>query len=282
MSSPAPAAETPRYELDVLHPEHIPAPPIPNWFAEELAQLLPRNPFGEPQLRAVWGMDARCFRNGDPEAIKYIAYYQLIRNRKWRRLDPIAGAYEYFDTREEAAKALNPRLAPVFEYRVTREVKIWGPPRWHIEQWFPPERIDTPQNWEHNRIGRYRNRKGEQITFDALGPHPSRGQYRECLVVEGSNGEYRELDRLLMTELRQMVHARQIYSYNDHTNAQEVRDVVADLRAQEAASQRRIEEEFEDYVGPSGYRLIEGNAFSGFGGTVASQSRALKKKKKKK
>lgn len=43
-----------------------------SWFDERLKNIGGSNPFGEPNYRVVWGMDERCFRGGNPQAIKYI------------------------------------------------------------------------------------------------------------------------------------------------------------------------------------------------------------------
>ncbi len=267
-----------RYVLDPKNPEYIPAPPIPQWFKEELSNLLAPNPFGEPQLRAAWGMDARAFRNENPDAIKYIALHHLIRTRKFRRLDPIAGRYEYFDKRDEAVNALNIRLAPTIEYKVEREVRIFGPPRWIIEQWYPPERIDSKKNWERNRMGEYTSRRGEHVRFDALGPYPTRGQYREHMMVEDAEGNFRDLDRGVITLLRAQIVARSLYNHNAYTDLQEIKDLRAAKAAEVAEEEKRIEDEFIDgHLGPSAYRLIEGNAFAGYAGTAAQQAAALKK-----
>jgi hypothetical protein len=256
--------QTKRYELDVRNLEYLAPPIVPDWFEHELTQLLPLNPFGEPQLIVVWGMDARCFRNDNPAATKYVAAHEKIVTRKFRRLDGIEGVYEYFDTREEARKALNIRLLDTIEFKNTREVRVWGPPRWIIEQWFSPEKIDKPQVWNRNRYAEVEDRQGKTIRFDALGPYPSRGQYRESLVVQDAEGGFRDLDRGVMTELRRRVKEREIYSWNDHTNAQEIRDQLAADAAAVAREEKQIEDDFIDDLGPSKYRIIEGNAFSGY------------------
>src|SRR6266568_1452779 len=118
-----------RYDLDVRKLEYIPAPPKPEWFDEELGRLMPRNDLGESFLKMEWGMDAAIFRNGDPKAPLKIAAHEKIVKRKWRRLDPIEGKFEYFDTRDDALNAVNIRLLATLDYRNIREVRLWGPPR---------------------------------------------------------------------------------------------------------------------------------------------------------
>lgn len=50
---------------------YIPAPPIPRWFARRLMHIGGKNPFGEPNYRVIWAMDATMFRNGNPDARAY-------------------------------------------------------------------------------------------------------------------------------------------------------------------------------------------------------------------
>lgn len=252
-----------RYQLDPEKPEYIPAPPIPRWFQEELERLLPRNLFGDPALRAVWMMDAKCFRNGNPEDIKYIALHEKIVTRKWRRLDPVEGKFEYFNTRDEAVKAVNIRLLPTLEYKVLRENRHWGVPRWQIELWLQIK--DSAAGWERNRYRRVRDRQGNFFTLDTIGPYPTRGQYRGVMTVENVDGSYRGLDRPLIEEIRALLRTNEEATHNDYTNARELSEQYAEAAATEAALEHRIEEEFmEDHLGPSKYRLIEGNKFKGF------------------
>jgi len=50
---------------------YSPAPDIPAWWTSGLAAKLGRNRFNQPNYRVEWGMDARGFLNGDPNAILY-------------------------------------------------------------------------------------------------------------------------------------------------------------------------------------------------------------------
>lgn len=267
-----------RYELDPEHPEIIPAPTMGSNFAKEIEGLLPKNLFGLPQLICEWGMSATTWRNEDPNAIKYVALHHVVKTTRWRRLDPIAGSYEYFDTRREAVDAINIRLLPHLEHKTTRQTVIYGPPRWYVSQWFPCEKIDSLKNWERNRIGHYKNRKGEDVIFDALGPYPARGQYREVFMVEGPDGEFRDLDAGVVKRLQMMLSTREVYDHNQHSDGQAIRETVAEAAAVVAIEEKLIEDEFEDEVGVSRYRLIEGNAWSGYGGTQAQAASALVKK----
>lgn len=49
-------------------------PARPSYFDQKLLEIGGLNPYGEARLRVVWGQSARCFRAGNPDAIKYINY----------------------------------------------------------------------------------------------------------------------------------------------------------------------------------------------------------------
>jgi hypothetical protein len=112
-----------------------------------------RNPFGEPNYRAVWG---------------------------WSRLDWIGGKWE---DRDPATGAL---LREVVELR--REPKYAPHNRWHIERWIPPESYGSPDAWHAQTVEIANGRN-----IPALGPYPSRGDYEHCITLEGPLGEFVQL-----------------------------------------------------------------------------------------
>lgn len=126
---------------------------VPEDVARELAIAGGRNPFGEPNYRAVWG---------------------------WSRLDWIGGKWE---DRDPADGKL---LREVIEVR--REPKYAPRDRWHIERWLPAENYGSPAEWlaQTLEIADGRN-------VPALGPYPSRGDYEHCFTVEGPRGEFVQL-----------------------------------------------------------------------------------------
>ena len=121
--------------------------------ARELALAGGRNPFGEPNYRAVWG---------------------------WSRLDWIGGKWE---DRDSASGALR---REVVELR--REPKYIPHNRWHIERWMPPESYGSPAEWD-SRTNEIVNGR----SIPALGPYPSRGDYEHCFTLEGPSGEFVQL-----------------------------------------------------------------------------------------
>jgi hypothetical protein len=125
----------------------------PKDVARELEIAGGRNPFGEPNYRAVWG---------------------------WSRLDWIGGKWE---DRDEVSGAL---IREVVELR--REPKYLPHDRWHIERWMPAESYGSPSEWHAQTVEIVGGRN-----VPALGPYPARGDYEHCLTLEGPRGEFVQL-----------------------------------------------------------------------------------------
>ena len=77
-----------------------------------------RNPFGEPNYRAVWG---------------------------WNRLAWIGGKFE---DRDETGALLRERI------ELREEPKYPAVNRWHIERWMPPETYGSPRAWYAQTVER--------------------------------------------------------------------------------------------------------------------------------
>ena len=121
----------------------------PTGVARELALAGGRNPYGEPNYRAVWG---------------------------WSRLDWIGGKWEDRDSAGNLVRE-------VVELR--REPKYAPHDRWHIERWMPPESYGSPTEWvaqtveiAHGRnipaLGPYPSRGDYEHCFTLEGP---RGEF---------------------------------------------------------------------------------------------------------
>ena len=50
---------------------YVPAPARPPRFDQRIDAICGFTLSGQPKLRVVWGWNARCFRNGNPDALKY-------------------------------------------------------------------------------------------------------------------------------------------------------------------------------------------------------------------
>jgi hypothetical protein len=249
-----------RYKLDIQNPERIPAPPVPKWFTRDLGAALPRNPFGEPQLIVGWGMEITTFRNGNPFDAKYIAMHERIVKRIFRRLDVVEGRYEYFQTRDDAANAVNINLGvhpktgqPVIDYKEIKGVRHWGPPVFVVEQWHPPERIDPPHVWARNRHEEIQGRSGQKVRVDVLGPYPSRGQYRELIQIADVDSDF--LWEMAIADIRRRIKEREIRSFNDYTAAQEMRDFYTAEAQKQEKIDTLIDDSLDDFASTSKYRM---------------------------
>src|SRR5580693_4134165 len=111
------------------------------------------NRFGEPNYRAVWG---------------------------WNRLAWIGGRFVEDDP------STGSLLREVFELR--QEPKYPAVNRWHIERWVPPEAYGSPRAWWAQTV-----EVADGRNIPALGPYPARGDYENCLTLEGKRGEFVQL-----------------------------------------------------------------------------------------
>lgn len=50
---------------------YVPPPSKPPKFDERVNAICGLSLSGQPRIRVIWGWDARCFRNGNPDALKY-------------------------------------------------------------------------------------------------------------------------------------------------------------------------------------------------------------------
>jgi hypothetical protein len=67
-----------------------------------------------------------------------------------------------------SAKTRTYSLAPKYITRASR---------WYIEQWLPPEKYGTPATWYNLQTD-----KIDGLSYDLLGPYPTRGDH-ECLLM---------------------------------------------------------------------------------------------------
>jgi hypothetical protein len=112
-----------------------------------------KNPFGEPNYRAVWG---------------------------WNRLAWIGGKFEEHDP------ATGSLLREVIELR--QEPKYPAVNRWHIEKWLPAEVYGSPRAWYGQTI-----EVADGRSIPALGPYPARGEYEHCFTMQNARGEFVQL-----------------------------------------------------------------------------------------
>ncbi|HEY2823067.1 MAG TPA: hypothetical protein VGJ06_18625 [Candidatus Acidoferrum sp.] len=128
-----------------------------------------KNPFGEPNYRAVWG---------------------------WNRLAWIGGKFEEHDPDTGSL------LREVIELR--QEPKYPEVNRWHIEKWLPAEAYGSPRAWWAQTL-----EIADRRSIPALGPYPARGEYEHCLTLEGpsSVGKCGEFVQLTVTAAEHIARA---------------------------------------------------------------------------
>jgi hypothetical protein len=127
-----------------------------------------KNPFGEPNYRAIWG---------------------------WNRLAWIGGKFEEHDP------ATGSLLREVVELR--KEPKYPAVNRWHIEKWLPAESYGSPRAWYAQTI-----EVADGRSIPALGPYPARGEYEHCLTLEDSTeGKRGGFVQLTVTAAEHIAHA---------------------------------------------------------------------------
>jgi hypothetical protein len=146
-SHKSPVTRAPR--ITVIRETHEPSQTV----ARALGLAGGKNPFGEPNYRAVWG---------------------------WNRLAWIGGKFE---ERDPATGSL---LREVVELR--QEPKYPAVNRWHIEKWLPAEAYGSPRAWWAQTV-----EVADGRSIPALGPYPARGDYEHCLTLEGKRGEFVQL-----------------------------------------------------------------------------------------
>jgi hypothetical protein len=125
----------------------------PESVARQLELAGGRNPFGEPNYRAVWG---------------------------WNRLAWIGGKFEERDPHDGSL------LREVVDLRL--EPKYPAVNRWHIEKWLPAEAYGSPRAWYAQTL----EVQGRE-NVPALGPYPARGDYEHCFTLEDARGNFVQL-----------------------------------------------------------------------------------------
>jgi hypothetical protein len=66
-----PATKATAEEASLFSKVYVPAPHKPEWFDGALARIFGYNTFNKPRMVVEWGCDARWYRNGNPQALKY-------------------------------------------------------------------------------------------------------------------------------------------------------------------------------------------------------------------
>lgn len=123
---------------------------------ELLTRAAGRNWYGEPMYRFIWGSNRTELVGG-----------------KWTDYSPTGSVLrERFEMRRVLKYTL-----PYFNEN-----------RWYIERWYPPEHFGARRLWTERTI----EMDGFQA-IEALGPFPSRGDYKHFYTVENKHQEFVQL-----------------------------------------------------------------------------------------
>jgi hypothetical protein len=154
----------------VLRETHTP----PDWATDFLTRAGGLNRFGEPNFRVIWG---------------------------WNRLGWVGGRFTDHDGSGTVVReVLDVRLMP--KYPCVN--------RWIVEQWLPPEKYGSPENW-------YRQTKewGEEGNIPQLGPYPSRGDYELLCVLETPEQEFVQLTTSILDDVLVALRFAKARSYTE-------------------------------------------------------------------
>lgn len=124
------------------------------WAQKIMASILGNNPHGLPMYRLVWGED---------------------------RLEWVGQKWEDRDDHGVLIRS-------VIEERQIPKYSHLGTNHWICERWYPAEHFGTKSWWEENVV---ETEDGRRIA--ARGPYPANGDYDYAWIMEGPNGEFREL-----------------------------------------------------------------------------------------
>lgn len=258
--------------IDPTSPRRIPAPSIPPSFIEKLTRIGGLNRFGEPNLRVVWGCDATKHACGNPHATKYVAA-RTIKTRTLHALkDTETGEITPIASRDEAIKCDDPKK--IYVSKSIKDVEFLGPHCWVVEQWVPPEKIDSKESWERHRYeyfdeqgDEWRNREfTDNVRLwreDVLGPYPERGRYTEVMLVERVHPEtgeyeYRPLGDDVIDDIQRRLQARE--QFKAKSIEQAIADGHYDHEKELEIERASFEDDVEHIFRENAWALVEGNS----------------------
>ena len=141
----------------------------PENVAEVFARLGGKNPYGEPNFRAIWSEE---------------------------RLAHVGGTWHDYDA--------NGILIRVVD-EMRRVPKYWAiRNRWIVEKWYPAAWFGSPETWY-----RTTKKWGEEGNLAQLGPYPSRGDYQHCCTIQDADGNFVQLTAGLAEEIVYLVRKKQ-------------------------------------------------------------------------
>lgn len=200
--------------VDPLKPEtwkNHPAPPVPDYFKEELERMGGFNRYGEPNLQLHWGQSYEEFRlgkvgllyrDGQIPAVKHERRYLVKQiGEEVKRESFVNFQTGQIEIKETKIPVLakepirdKPQVIPAgwFYLEDKPEYELIGKPCWFIAHWASPETLGPKEVWEMNRFDWYYDEEQEgdsnftldqEVWMDFLGPFPSRGRHESFLIV---------------------------------------------------------------------------------------------------
>ncbi len=139
----------------------------------------------------------------------------------WSRLCIIAGEWTDCDSAGNY-------LRTVGQYRW--EPKYMPFDRWHLEKWLPPEHFG-PRSYWHEITKEIFN----GVSFAALGPFPSRGEYEHCFTIEDQDGSYLPLSPYVVETVILAIEQSRAQDYRDRREARERREEAKKKEADDFA-----------------------------------------------
>lgn len=96
-----------------------------------------------------------------------------------------------------------------------------GMPAWILEEWWSPDRLGTPEDWERERY--FVNEAGKRT--DAIGEYPSRGKYWLFEMLIGVDGRPSALTESTLDYIR-MLWTNRLEPQNATDNAKRYREML--------------------------------------------------------
>lgn len=215
------------------------APAIYEKWQRELTKLGGLNPFGEPNLRIVWGQTEQKWIRG--------RWRTKYRDYRWpvqvTQIPTRVGDNDQGKREVRAYRDIDAAMDadwPGSTFLLYHEYEWVGRPNWVIEQWYPITyyKGESEERWEALR---YKDIYDEELGYDShcdmLGPFPRRGVYDAIIFVGRHVGntysgrallDYREMSDDVMEEIRQKYHARE-HTHDTRTVEQIADQMINDL-----------------------------------------------------
>ncbi len=251
------------FELEESNPNSLinqPAPHLEQWFIDKLVELGGKQLDGTPNLRVVWGQSERKFACGK-QRIKYPStYYHENEEVKFSLFDvdtqerTVCTFGEFMKTKEKFGDK-NPN--PVPQFMRTRDVDWVGIPRWIIEEYKSPLKIqDGPLNWEKNRYAMWWNPDTQKEEWtDINGPYPYAGRYEHFYTVETRDGKYKAPSETDCGLIREAIRSRETYKPKDPETY--VKDFINAERKKLRKAEKELSAEIADSLSPHLNKMYE-------------------------